>query len=471
MFPRARGPLGYVTLLVALLALAATATTARGQSFQTIILDSPNGLDNGEGTGISRDGVVAGYGWENGDTTPRVGLRWSPAFSFTGEAVQMAGSLSSVVFYGIAPDTDLPFGAAVGADTGNAIHAIQVDNIFEVISLPGVFHGDWTDKNPPSSSESHMLGGSPRFRVGHATPNSASAPRMRLWDLQTGTIYDLHPSNFTTSAGAAIVEDGQLFHIAGWGERQGRDRALRWSFDSFGIPSTDLHPAGYDSSRAYGISSRWTVGTGSPANSGIQLALSFDISGNGTATSLDPSWSSYSVALGASESGIVGYSGSSIYGRRAVYWSDADPNLAVDLHQFLPPDYIASYAAAINDAKFIVGTAIDAVGEFHAVIWKPVSQFSLMFRPGFLRYGQIAKATLTLDKAAPKGGVRIRLSPLVGAGAHAWALQEEVLVPEGKTSVTFNVATTDRRPPKPVRATITATWGKLIRQATLTINP
>ena len=78
MFPRARGSLGYVTLLVTLLALAATATTARGQSFQTIILDSPNGLDNGEGTGISRDGVVAGYGWENGDTTPRVGLRWSP---------------------------------------------------------------------------------------------------------------------------------------------------------------------------------------------------------------------------------------------------------------------------------------------------------------------------------------------------------------------------------------------------------
>ena len=46
-----------------------------------------------------------------------------------------------------------------------------------------------------------------------------------------------------------------------------------------------------------------------------------------------------------------------------------------------------------------------------------------------------------------------------------------MLIPEGKTSVTFNVATTDRRPPKPVGATITATWGKLIRQATLTINP
>src|SRR5262245_13474214 len=50
-------------LLVALLALSATAVTAHAQSFQTIILDSPNGLDNGEGTGISRDGVVAGYGW------------------------------------------------------------------------------------------------------------------------------------------------------------------------------------------------------------------------------------------------------------------------------------------------------------------------------------------------------------------------------------------------------------------------
>ena len=471
MHAHTRGSFWPLTLLVALLALAATAISAHGQSFQTIILDSPNGLDNGEGTGISRDGVVAGYGWENGDTTPRVGLRWSPAFNYPGEAVQMDGSLTSVVFYGISPDTDLPFGAAVGADTGNAIHAVQVDNIFELITQLGVFHGEWTDKNPPSSSDSYMLGGSPRFRVGHAIPSSASAPRARLWDLQTGTIYDLHPSNFTTSAGSAIIEDGQLFHIAGWGVRQGRDRALRWSYDSIGIPSTDLHPAGYDSSRAYGISSRWTVGTGSPANSGSQLALSFDTSGNGMATSLDPSWSSYSVALGASEGGIVGYSGSSIYGRRAVYWSDDDPSLAVDLHQFLPPGYIASYAAGINDAKFIVGTAIDTGGELHAVIWRPVSQFSLMFRPGFLRYGQIATATLELDKPAPKGGIRIRLSPLVGAGAHAWALQEEVLIPEGKTSVTFNVATTDRRPSKPVRATITAAWGKLVRQATLTINP
>ena len=388
MFPRARGPLGYVTLLVTLLALAATATTARGQSFQAIILDSPNGLDNGEGTGISRHGVVAGYGWENGDTTPRVGLRWSPAFSFTGEAVQMAGSLSSVVFYGIAPDTDLPFGAAVGADTGNAIHAIQVDNIFELATFPGVFNGDWTDKNPPSSSESHMLGGSPRFRVGHATPNSASAPRARLWDLQTGTIYDLQPSNFTTSAGAAIIEDGQLFHIAGWAEAAGarsRDalelRQLRHSL--------------------YGPASRWlrlvsrlrhlepldrrhrqSGQFGHPGGAELRHL------GERAATSLDPSWSGYSVALGASESGIVGYSGSSIYGRRAVYWSDEDPNLAVDLHQFLDSRFIASYAAGINDAKFIVGTAIDTVGEFHAVIWKPVSQFSLMFRPGFSDTGR-----------------------------------------------------------------------------------
>ena len=54
------------------------------------------------------------------------------------------------------------------------------------------------------------------------------------------------------------------------GDPQGRDRALRWSFDSFGIPSTDLHPAGYDTSRAYGISSRWTVGTGT---SGVRATM------------------------------------------------------------------------------------------------------------------------------------------------------------------------------------------------------
>lgn len=470
MFPHTRAPLVSLSLLVALLALAVTATPARGQAFQAVILDRPGNINHAEGTGISRDGVVSGYGWEVDDSSPRRGLRWTPNFNYqAGESPQMDGNLASVVFNGIDPVSNWPFGAAVGPDTGGHIHAIQVDEIVPDPVISDLFFGRWTDKHPSGFSESQILGGSPDYRVGYGIPNSGSAPHSVLWDLTTGTVYDLHPSGFTSSTAAAVIGQSINFHIAGWGEQSGFDRALTWFFDSFGIPATNLHPNGYDSSRAYGMSSRWTVGTGSPANSGTQHALSFNAPGN--ATDLDPSWSSYSQALGASEAGIVGYTGSSLYGRRALYWSDADANQVIDLHQFLPPDYIASYAVGLNDAKMIVGTAFDSSGERHAVVWRPVQQFSLLFRPGFTPSARIVTAYVFLEKPAPKGGLRITLSPTTSLKNYAWSLQKEVVIAEGKTWATFSVATTEQRPLKPVRATITATWGKEIRRVTLTINP
>ena len=45
------------------------------------------------------------------------------------------------------------------------------------------------------------------------------------------------------------------------------------------------------------------------------------------------------------------------------------------------------------------------------------------------------------------------------------------MILEGQTWAKFSVATTERRPPTPVRATITATWGEEIRRVTLTITP
>jgi hypothetical protein len=66
----------FLRLLASLLIVTATAIPARGQAFQAGILDAPHGLDNAEGTGISRAGVATGYGWENGDAqslTPAAG--------------------------------------------------------------------------------------------------------------------------------------------------------------------------------------------------------------------------------------------------------------------------------------------------------------------------------------------------------------------------------------------------------------
>jgi hypothetical protein len=476
-----RAPYAFPRLLAALLVLAAT-TPAGGQGFQAVILRQAQDVNYSEATGISEDGVVAGYGWEEDEYSPRRGLRWTPAFNYgTVEAPVMDGNLTSVVFNGIDPITDLPFGAAVGPDTGGDVHAIEVDQIAQSQDpfTPDLYHALWTDRHGSGFAESEMLGGVSAYRVGWATPSAGSLPHAAMWDTASGTVHDLHlgdldPSGYAYSVASAIAGplagDGPFHLVVGWSEKQGLDRAMMWTFyDARYVHAIDVHPSGYDSSRAYGASSEWVVGMGSPASSGSQHALRFDASGN--ATDLNPAWSSYSAALGAGEAGIVGYAGSGPSGRRALYWKAADPNEVTDLHQFLPADYIASHAVALNGAGRIVGTATRPDGKRHAVLWRPVHTFWLIFDPGFITYARVAKAHIVLAKPAPKGGLRIRLSPAESRDAHAWSLQKEVVIAEGETSAAFSVATTEARPPRPVRATITATLGKEVRHATLTINP
>ena len=94
-----------------------------------------------------------------------------------------------------------------------------------------------------------------------------------------------------------------------------------------------------------------------------------------------------------------------------------------------------------------------------------------MFRPGLTRTARLVTAYVTLDKPAPKGGAVIRLSPTSSTKTYAWSQQKEIVIAEGKTSATFTVATTEAKLLKPVRATISATWGTVLRETTLTINP
>jgi len=114
MHARTHGSFWPLTLLVALLALAATAITAHGQSFQTIILDSPNGLDNGEGTGISRDGVVAGL--EIVDGVPVQGGVDAVAVVAQQRAGNVQGVASLRVRFLAGPGDDVLSGSA-GRDT------------------------------------------------------------------------------------------------------------------------------------------------------------------------------------------------------------------------------------------------------------------------------------------------------------------------------------------------------------------
>ena len=153
------------------------------------------------------------------------------------------------------------------------------------------------------------------------------------------------------------------------------------------------------------MSSRWTVGTGSPANSGTPHALSFDAPGAAPpATNLNPRGRSIPrpLARARSASSATPAARSTAAGR--CTGARPIPSQVIDLHQFLPSEYISSYAVAINDAKTIAGTAIKSNGERYAVVWRPVHAFSFMFGHGFIRAGQITNAYVMLEKPAPKGG-------------------------------------------------------------------
>ncbi|MGW8257736.1 MAG: PEP-CTERM sorting domain-containing protein, partial [Thermoguttaceae bacterium] len=57
----------------------------------------------------------------------------------------------------------------------------------------------------------------------------------------------------------------------------------------------------------------------------------------------------------------------------ALLWSGTAAS-AVDLHQFLPAEFIASVAKSIDDQGKIVGTAYDSSGDAHAILWTPVPE-------------------------------------------------------------------------------------------------
>ena len=64
-------------------------------------------------------------------------------------------------------------------------------------------------------------------------------------------------------------------------------------------------------------------------------------------------------------------------------------------------------------------------------IWRPIHQWSLMFRPGLTRTARLVTAYVTLDKPAPKGGAVIRLSPTSSTKTYAWSQQKEIVIAEG----------------------------------------
>jgi hypothetical protein len=95
---------------------------------------------------------------------------------------------------------------------------------------------------------------------------------------------------------------------------------------------------------------------------------------------LHPSGFLTSNAAGVSSAGQVGWANpigaSGYYQSHALFWKNT-ADTAVDLHAFLNglgPKFIASSAASISENGCIVGVATDTSGQHYAVLWTPVPE-------------------------------------------------------------------------------------------------
>jgi uncharacterized repeat protein (TIGR02543 family) len=94
-----------------------------------------------------------------------------------------------------------------------------------------------------------------------------------------------------------------------------------------------------------------------------------------------------------------------------------------------------------------------------------VSLTSLTFKPSYVRGGQLSEGTLTLNAAAPPGGLTVALSSDHSGVAHPPSF---VFVPGGKSSAGFAVNTFPVKGNTTV--TITATAGSSQVSGTLTVG-
>jgi hypothetical protein len=138
-----------------------------------------------------------------------------------------------------------------------------------------------------------------------------------LWTGSPASVVDLHPSGFDTSYATGVSSGQQV----GEGFTGGQYHALLWTGSAASV--VDLHPSGFTSSSACGVSDGQQVGYG---NTGGQF--------------------------------------------HALLWTGSADSV-VDLHTFLPPEFTDSFASGIDADGNIVGYA-SGPDAYHAFLLQPV---------------------------------------------------------------------------------------------------
>jgi len=206
-----------------------------------------------------------------------------------------------------------------------------------------------------------------------ANQNPFSDSRALLWSGPAVSPIDLTPTGYTAAYGEAMSAARQ----GGYGVTGGHNHALLWSGSATSV--VDLHPAALADSQITAMSDDQQVGIGTLAD-GTQHALLW--TGNAASVvDLNPSGFVASAATGIADGEQVGIGyfakPPSVYGGpylgRAVVWSGTAES-AINLQQFLPPQFVASSAVGVDDNGDVFGSAQTEQGYFHTVEWIPAPE-------------------------------------------------------------------------------------------------
>ena len=193
-----------------------------------------------------------------------------------------------------------------------------------------------------------------------------------MWSGSAASVVDLNPAGFDITRAWGVSGASQVGH--GGGPATGEEiHALLWKGTAASV--VDLNPAGFDRSAAMGVSGASQVGYGDgSATGGPTHALSW----SGSAASvvdLHPAGFYSSSAQGVSGAGQAGTGQTTGGDLHALSWNGTAASV-VDLHTDLVdlgPDFYWSEAWGIADNGTIVGWAADLSGSY-AVLWMPIPE-------------------------------------------------------------------------------------------------
>ena len=347
--------------------------------------------------------------------------------------------------------------------------------------------GTMTDLHPTAYAASQALAAADGKQAGFAIPMSFSGTRAVMWSGDLTSVVDLHPAGFRSSRATCVSAGEQAGYAANslslnhailwrgspesavdlqparWVEtfvygcvdgRQvgsalqtggGNVHAVLWAGSADSV--VDLNPDGIDASVAYGIGKDQQVGRGSgAATGGNDHALLWSGAAAGV-VDLHPAAFVSSVAYasnGAQQAGAALALESGVMRSHAVVWSGTADS-AVDLNQYLPQGMVEAVAWGIDADGNVAGTATDATGAAHAIVWRtsappapkpaaPGALAAVSVTPGTIYGLNSVQGAVTLDAPAADGGLAIALA---SSDAGRVAVPASVTVPAGQLGATF----------------------------------